>query len=118
MFFHCLTCKKDIEPGILKETLQNKQVVATTQAVCPECRSVLNINNFMLKTLASLGRFYSAPKVQSAFTFVCKKCNKVGQPLLQNNNKALCSFCGEDLQLSPFTIKAMSLTKAGSIDPA
>jgi hypothetical protein len=117
MFFHCTACKKDVEPGVLRDTLQNKQVVATTQAVCPECRLVLPINSFMLKTLVSLKRFYDAPKVQSAFTFVCKKCSKVGKPSLQKN-QALCSFCGEDLQLSPFTIKAMSLTKAGSIDPA
>lgn len=113
----CPSCKKDVEPGLDKETLKNKEVVATSKARCSDCKTELPVNFFMMKTLKTLGQFYSQPTVRAAFAFECKKCDKVLPAVLSKDRKqAVCSECASPLGLSDMMIKAMSIAKNGSID--
>lgn len=117
MFMFCKTCKKDVEPGVDRNTLKNKQVVAETRAICPECMNDMPINPYMIKTLASLGKFYVKPKAASAFSFECKACGKCEVAKLSSDKtKAFCGNCGEDLKISEYMIKAMSISKNSAID--
>jgi formate dehydrogenase maturation protein FdhE len=118
MFMNCQKCSADVEPGVDKNTLKNKQVTAETKAFCPFCRSEMPVNSFMLKTLVSLGQFLTNSINKTAFSFKCNTCNKI-QPasLSKNKQTALCSICGTNLNLTPVMIKAMAIVKAGGIDP-
>ena len=117
MFTNCNNCKKDVEPAIDESTMLDKQVVNSTQAVCPECKQSINLSFFMKKTLASMQRFYKAPTVRSAFSFKCSACEKVLPANPSEDKKyATCSGCGEKLNISPIMIRAIILSKGDSLE--
>ena len=118
MFMPCPTCKTDVEPGVDRSTLQGKKVVATTKAICPNCRTDLKVNTFMMSTLTKLGQYHSQPTTREAFSFECKVCDKVLPAILsKDRKKALCSSCNNPLSLSEMMVKAMSVARNGNIDP-
>jgi ribosomal protein S27AE len=117
MFMPCPTCKTDVEPGVDKATLQGKKVVATTKAVCPNCKTDLKVSSFMISALAKLGQYHSQQTTREAFSFECKTCDKVLPAILsKDKKKALCGKCNNPLSLSEMMIKAMSVARNGSID--
>lgn len=116
MFIFCTSCNTDVEPGIVKDTLVNKQVTNDTKAVCPECRAEINLSTYMMKSLVSMGRYDVAPRAEKSFSFPCSACEKSKQAVLsKDKKKALCETCGEQLNISPYMIKAISLAKSGDV---
>jgi predicted SprT family Zn-dependent metalloprotease len=114
MFIFCKTCKCDTEPGIDKNTLDGKKVVATTKVLCPTCRSELPMTSFMMQTLVGLGRFITTARSDSAFSFKCTPCDKIVPAMLsETKTEALCSSCKANLNVTSFMIKAMAIAKAG-----
>lgn len=112
MFIRCEKCKEDVGVVIDRDTLVNKQVVKTTAAVCPECKSPFTLNIFALKSLVSMSRFYTKPKKSSAFSFPCKECEKETKAALSEDKKtAYCLICSKPFDLSSFMIQAMIKVK-------
>ena len=82
MFLNCPHCKKDMEPAVLTDTLEDKQATNKTKAICVECMKELSLSIYTLKMLVNLKQFYSKPKSGAAFSFFCKTCNKNLQAIL------------------------------------
>lgn len=112
----CPTCKQDTEPQIDTETLENKALSKNSKAICPTCKTSLNLTSFALKSLFSMKRFFTA-KPTRAFQYKCIKCKDFTDAVLSRDEKqALCAVCHTTFNVTAFTITALKLTKTKNID--
>lgn len=116
MRIFCTTCKQDTEPQIDTETLVDKSLSKNTKAICPVCKTSLNLTSFALKSLFSMKRFFTA-KPTRAFQYKCTTCKDFTDAVLSKDEKqAICATCQSPFQVTSFTITALKLTKSKNID--
>lgn len=61
MFFRCEGCKKDVEAGLVRETLQQGSLTNSTEAKCMECGAGLNLSRFVKQSLLTMQKYYKIP---------------------------------------------------------
>lgn len=119
MFFRCDACKKDVEVGLVRETLKLGSIDTNTEARCLECSNILPLSRFVKQSLLTMQKFYKIPTKKEAFSFKCEGCQKVNPAILDSEGKqALCSECSKPFNLSSIMINAIRIAKSGSIDPS
>ena len=119
MFFRCENCKKDVEAGLVRESLVSGMIGNNTEAKCLECSGTLSLSKFVKQSLLTMQKFYTIPIKKEAFSFKCESCKKVNPAILDGEGKqALCIDCKTPFKLSAIMINAIRISKNGSIDPS
>lgn len=88
-------CRKEMRPVINKDSMV---------AFCTECNQPINnISPFMKRQMVSEGQIQKTEKKKLAWAVKCTKCQKEGPPEMTKDEKLVCSFCHEELDLNkPF----------------
>lgn len=89
----------------------------TNEVICSECgKPITNVTVFFKTQLKSFGQIVRSGKKQQAYTVQCKKCQKAGQPILDEKGiEILCSHCKEpfgDALSRPFKSAILEFLKA------
>ncbi len=91
-----LTCSNT---GCYKMTSDSLLDEESNQVICSECgKPIENISDFTKRSMRGMGKVVKTIG-KAAFCVTCKKCERRGQPSIEDN-KAVCFNCKEPLALT------------------